>query len=70
MYTRINIRNAYAYMYTDKLPKKMQIFRAEMRRSLIEGECLPGVHLAHARRAIKTEYWDRAGGGGNISYDW
>ena len=19
---------------------------------------------------IKTEYWDRAGGGGNISYDW
>ena len=19
---------------------------------------------------IKTEYWDRAGGGGNIGYDW
>ena len=19
---------------------------------------------------IKTEYWDRAGGGGNMSYDW
>jgi hypothetical protein len=19
---------------------------------------------------IQTEYWDRAGGGGNISYDW
>ena len=23
-----------------------------------------------ARTLIKTEYWDRAGGGGNISYDW
>ena len=22
------------------------------------------------RTLIKTEYWDRAGGGGNISYDW
>ena len=22
------------------------------------------------RTLIKTEYWDRAGGGGHISYDW
>ena len=25
---------------------------------------------AHSLTLIKTEYWDRAGGGGNISYDW
>ena len=25
---------------------------------------------APAQTLIKTEYWDRAGGGGNISYDW
>ena len=28
------------------------------------------VTLALAPTLIKTEYWDRAGGGGNISYDW
>ena len=26
--------------------------------------------LAQSRTLIKTEYWDRAGGGVNISYDW
>ena len=26
--------------------------------------------LTLALGLIKTEYWDRAGGGGNISYDW
>ena len=26
--------------------------------------------LALALTLIKAEYWDRAGGGGNISYDW
>ena len=26
--------------------------------------------LPLALALIKTEYWDRAGGGGNISYDW
>ena len=26
--------------------------------------------LALTLALIKTEYWDRAGGGGNISYDW
>ena len=26
--------------------------------------------LTLALTLIKTEYWDRAGGGGNISYDW
>ena len=28
------------------------------------------VTLALTPTLIKTEYWDRAGGGGNISYDW
>ena len=26
--------------------------------------------LPIALNLIKTEYWDRAGGGGNIGYDW
>ena len=28
------------------------------------------VTLARTLTLIKTEYWDRAGGGGNINYDW
>ena len=28
------------------------------------------LHLTLPNTLIKTEYWDRAGGGGNISYDW
>ena len=28
------------------------------------------LHLALTPTPIKTEYWDRAGGVGNISYDW
>ena len=35
---------------------------------------LPSLTLALTRALaptlIKIEYWDRAGGGGNISYDW
>ena len=26
--------------------------------------------LVGCRGLIKTEYWDRAGGGGNIRYEW
>ena len=30
----------------------------------------PTLSLLLSLHLIKTEYWDRAGGGGNISYDW
>ena len=37
-------------------------------------DCTPGglqaLTATLALTLIKTEYWDRAGGGGNISYDW
>ena len=29
----------------------------------------PNANLTATATVIKTEYWDRAGGGGNISYD-
>ena len=29
-----------------------------------------GLAVGLDQALIKTEYWDRAGGGGNISYDW
>ena len=28
------------------------------------------LHLTLPMTLIKTEYWDQAGGGGNISYEW
>ena len=34
------------------------------------GGHLLGVRVHLSQTLIKTEYWDRAGGGGNISYDW
>ena len=31
----------------------------------------PSAYTLHLHLTlIKTEYWDRAGGGGNMSYDW
>ena len=30
----------------------------------------PTLSLVLTLHLIKIEYWDRAGGGGNISYDW
>ena len=36
----------------------------------LDSNAIPTLSLLLTLHLIKTEYWDRAGGGGNISYDW
>ena len=38
--------------------------------TILKSNLDPNAHPNPSVVLIKTEYWDRAGGGGNISYDW
>ena len=62
----------FSLAHVAPLPAQVVVHPNTILESNLDSNAIPTLSLLLTLHLtlIKTEYWDRAGGGGNISYDW